>query len=87
MRNATIWVGLMLVAGAGFVPSAAADSASASAQVLIIIPDRRTTASHAQGPDTRHGDLFQAPQVPDNTEASVIREGGRTVIRYTQLPE
>ena len=87
MRNAVIWVGLLLVAGAGWVPSAAADSASASANVLIIIPDRRAASpGHDAAEAQASGDLFDMPQVPEQATVTVIRDGERTVVQYIQLP-
>ena len=87
MRNATIWVGLLLVIGACHVPSAAAASASASAQVLIIIPDRRAASPGHDAADAQaSGDLFDMPQVPEQAEVSVMRDGKRTVVQYIHLP-
>ena len=71
---------LLLIAGAR---TAAAETARASAQVLIIVPDRTP-------PQTRFDDPEADPQVVAESlvppaAAEVVREGDQTVIRYTRI--
>ncbi len=94
MRNRALVCGLGLGLIAGMAPSVEAESASAQAQVLIIIPERRTPPSIAPAapphlaPSAPAG-LPHAVAVPRVTDpgitASLTSDGTHPVILYTKI--
>ena len=79
-RWSVAWAGLVLILGARTV---AAESAHASAQILIIVPERPSPQARFDDPHTDPQTLAQS-LVPPAT-AELVRENGQTVIRYTRV--
>ena len=72
--------GLLLIVAAR---PAAAETARASAQVLIIVPERPAPQARLLDPQADPQAIAQS-LVPPAT-AEVVREGDQTVIRYTRV--
>ena len=86
MRNLSIWLSLVLVGSGLTLPVVEAKTASASAQILIIIPDRRQAVGSETGSPSINpsepADLFS---LPPESQPALIRDGDKAFFRYTKI--